>query len=431
MPQDRPPFVITQDSPTPLVRDFERFLDAAAGPAAYVTPSKRALDRATLHALNQEMRTTRADTHARSNQISYPLLNFFQRLCLDARVHALDKRKGKLRMVPTQRADEFRALAPSAKYLALLEALWVDCDWYHLGIHERTMFEALLGGTSPPEQMTRALAKAAPGDTVGLAGAPEAGYFSLRDLHAVIPVLSFFGFLSYWSVPPSRLYAIKGDVAVRAVRLSPMGSAFLRSLDERRRLLLWNSAERVACGLPPAAFPGQSVEEGDGGVAEPTPFAECLLPLLAPGTDATALSRAPRELADRTFVFRVRLPGCSRDIALASDHTLEDLHLAIQGAFDFDNDHLYAFYMDGKLYSRNCYNDPRGGEGPYADDAALGLTDLFVGQRICYVFDFGDCWEFAVELREIRDEPFAGRSAIVAHRGEPPQQYPNLDEDYW
>jgi hypothetical protein len=55
----------------------------------------------------------------------------------------------------------------------------------------------------------------------------------------------------------------------------------------------------------------------------------------------------------RTYTFHVSLPGYGRvwrKLELPSDFTLEDLHLAIQGAFQFDNDHLYSFFMSGKAW---------------------------------------------------------------------------------
>ena len=53
-------------------------------------------------------------------------------------------------------------------------------------------------------------------------------------------------------------------------------------------------------------------------------------------------------------MFRARLFGLSsvkRRVALRGDHTLADLHLALQDAFEWDNEHLYAFWLDGRFWS--------------------------------------------------------------------------------
>jgi hypothetical protein len=50
-----------------------------------------------------------------------------------------------------------------------------------------------------------------------------------------------------------------------------------------------------------------------------------------------------------------------RKIEMRGDQTLADLHVAIQDAYDFDNDHLYSFFMSGKAWDRKSeYSLPEG-----------------------------------------------------------------------
>lgn len=66
----------------------------------------------------------------------------------------------------------------------------------------------------------------------------------------------------------------------------------------------------------------------------------------------------------KSYIFHVSLRGTGRTwrkIELCANQTLHDLHLAIQSAFDWDDDHLYAFYMSGKAWDRNSeYGLPEG-----------------------------------------------------------------------
>ena len=431
MPQNGPPFLITEDEPTPLVSDLDVFLDAVAKPSAYLTKARQTLDRATLYAANQAMQTEQTEAHPRTDQRYYPLLNFLQRLCMAGRFHVLGYHKGKLRMLPTERAADVRALAPAAKYLALLEAFWADCDWAGLSIVQRPY--AFLDGEDSAGDAVMQLAGFPADSDVPFESLRHGGRFRFGlHLHAVIPTLSFFGFLAYTTSPPGEIYLPKGVMRVRSVTLSALGKAFLATLHNERPLRLWNLPSRKKWDVDQERFAGKSVEPGDGGVTEPTPFWEPFVPLLAPGSFTTGLSRPTRERKEQTFVFRVSLGNVWRTIALSDEHTLHALHLAIQLAFDFDDDHLYAFYMDGKRYSDNAYNDPRAsGEGPYADDVAFGELDLYVRQRILYLFDFGDNWEFGVELIETRDEPHEGEPKILEEKGEAPQQYKNWDDEEW
>ncbi|MEZ4768148.1 MAG: hypothetical protein R2844_06935 [Caldilineales bacterium] len=57
----------------------------------------------------------------------------------------------------------------------------------------------------------------------------------------------------------------------------------------------------------------------------------------------------------KTYTFHVNIPGTGRvwrKIEMMEDHTLEDLHWAIQQAFDFGGDHLYSFFMSGQAWDR-------------------------------------------------------------------------------
>jgi hypothetical protein len=66
----------------------------------------------------------------------------------------------------------------------------------------------------------------------------------------------------------------------------------------------------------------------------------------------------------KSYIFHVSLPGTGRTwrkLELRADQTLHDLHLAIQDAFEWDNDHLYAFFMSGKAWdSKSEYSLPEG-----------------------------------------------------------------------
>ena len=66
------------------------FLEAVEAPAAYLTP-RQGLDRKTLHAVDEKMQTFRTDTHPRTDQKYYLLLNLFQRICMAGRFHVPGK----------------------------------------------------------------------------------------------------------------------------------------------------------------------------------------------------------------------------------------------------------------------------------------------------------------------------------------------------
>ena len=134
------------------------------------------------------------------------------------------------------------------------------------------------------------------------------------------------------------------------------------------------------------------------------------------------------------YVFDAKLEShverpVTRPLALASRQTLVDLDGLIQEAFEWDDDHLYSFWLEGKFWGdkQTEYTAPFGLEESDAASADVELRRLGLrkGQRIAYVFDFGDEWRVSVKLREARE---GGETGILERKGDPPPQYPDYDE---
>jgi len=157
----------------------------------------------------------------------------------------------------------------------------------------------------------------------------------------------------------------------------------------------------------------------------------------------------------KTYIFKVKLKYDKRiwrRIEVLGSQTLDDLHMAIQEAFDFDADHLYSFFMSGKAWNISDfeYYHPEADGGPPeanmrtlfsliggskpeprlpATTVRIESLNLKPKQKFLYLFDYGDEWHFEVEfLREgSPEEAFYPR--IIDSRGEAPQQYQNCDEE--
>ena len=113
------------------------------------------------------------------------------------------------------------------------------------------------------------------------------------------------------------------------------------------------------------------------------------------------------------------------DIEIDSMSTLEQLHYAIQGAANFDNDHLYAFYIarNDRSRDREFFDDEDGRV------FSMTLNDLFPlppRKTLFYLFDFGDEWVFKVTKTQKRPhDPQQGvvYPMVVKEVGEKPVQY--------
>ncbi len=114
--------------------------------------------------------------------------------------------------------------------------------------------------------------------------------------------------------------------------------------------------------------------------------------------------------------------------------TLEELHLAIQAAYRWDNDHLYSFFLNGERYDeRYGFNCPLEEDTPRnTDEWKIGELGLTVNHKFLYFFDYGDSHEFDVEVVGIkpRDKP-AKYPRLAECKGKHPRQYFYGDEDDW
>ncbi|MFZ0791056.1 MAG: hypothetical protein WAM94_15700 [Chromatiaceae bacterium] len=116
-------------------------------------------------------------------------------------------------------------------------------------------------------------------------------------------------------------------------------------------------------------------------------------------------------------------------IALDAASTLEDLHFAIQRAVDFDNDHLYEFYVARTDRSRDRIRFDE------EDDALFtrtieSLFPLPKDKRLYYLFDYGDHWLFQIartRAKPFEAEPGVDYPRVISEKGAKPPQYPDRD----
>lgn len=111
--------------------------------------------------------------------------------------------------------------------------------------------------------------------------------------------------------------------------------------------------------------------------------------------------------------------------------SLDALHLAIQDAVGFENDHLYEFFIARTPNSRDRM------VVDYENDAIhdLALEDIFPlgnGRKLFYMFDYGDSWLFSVSRgRKKAWVPVSGvrYPRLTGETGAKPEQYPDFEDD--
>lgn len=120
--------------------------------------------------------------------------------------------------------------------------------------------------------------------------------------------------------------------------------------------------------------------------------------------------------------------SCTIEIPL--DYSLEELHLAIQDAVDFDNDHLYEFIVGSNPRARSTINVDCQSDDIY-ETTVQKLLESSKGKKVFYYFDFGDSWLFQLKKsrkKPIMENPDKCYPRVVSENGKKPTQYPDWDE---
>jgi hypothetical protein len=137
------------------------------------------------------------------------------------------------------------------------------------------------------------------------------------------------------------------------------------------------------------------------------------------------------ETANGIYIFKVSLDKKTwRTIAISSNDVLDDLHDAIQKAFKFDNDHLYEFSFRNRFGITQRVSHPMCEEEFSTDEFEIKNLPLRIGEKMEYVFDFGDHWQFTIELEKIEPpNPKFKKAKILESHGKAPEQYPDWEDD--
>lgn len=122
--------------------------------------------------------------------------------------------------------------------------------------------------------------------------------------------------------------------------------------------------------------------------------------------------------------------GCYRHIQISKNATLYKLHKVIINAFDFEDDHAHAFFMDNHYWSGYAafFSMKMHGDERLTKSYKLEKLNLAKGDQFKYLFDFGEEWRFQCKvLRELEEN--VDIPCVIRSVGESPEQYPQWDEE--
>ena len=140
----------------------------------------------------------------------------------------------------------------------------------------------------------------------------------------------------------------------------------------------------------------------------------------------------------------IGIPKLYRVIELSENCTLDELHMAIYGAFERYDPHLYSFFIT-KADTKNVrtiinapeITHPQNTEDlmgfakkkPSATKTKIGSIDLAEKDVFHYLFDFGDDWWHRIRVEKIvESKNNQKRINFIKAVGEAPPQYPDGEE---
>ena len=439
--------MITKKDIEKTLQDFETFCNFIEKNKPKLTPARSELGKKECFELNKLLSNPKGFKTPKYLQVAYPSINLWFHISLAAGFFGVAAGKGSSRiLVGTERLEQFIKLNPFSRYIFLFRVFWTMLDWDEL--YFETMdwiyhfFYIQIG--------FHALKDAVPGERL-FADMDnfDQCYDRFNPMHRmfvgagiVIHHLRDFGFWDYDRAYRKKPYYSERDIDVKAVTPTWLGVAMINAcikrpleiynpyLDQKRIRDAWSAdhikpvLEKLTLNIPKLVKKVEPFELVFKNIFPDEAIDMKGLEMLVAGE-----KEASGEAQPNVFLFKVSLGrGCWRTIKLSAAHTLQHLHDAIQEAFGFWDDHLFAFFMDGKPWSRDVYWDKREGSKPTADKAVLGKLGLSAGQKFLYLFDFGDEWRFTVKVEKFAHEVAPFKPVIVERYGDSPEQYPEYEE---
>jgi hypothetical protein len=435
-----------------ILSDFKRFIDyLTQAKRLELTKEKGYLRTADLLQLNALMHFRQEHINPKAQQVAFSLLNTFFHIGRSAQLY-MARREGNskplLLTTNPERIQKYQEMNYDEQYFFLLETFWCyvnwdeayDCRAFTDGYFYQALFNYPAGKavTVKEDQLKRA----------GVLRPPIYVF--------TVELFSIFGFLDLvWD----KMLASRPSKYIfpyQALVLTELGERILPILFKARTQIYWGNQDPF---LTPAIqerlkqfYEEQEEEKSDHDFLRMGPFYDPSASDEEQGSFensnemsfVTAFEPHLPNLKVEQHLFPIAIPSipgaytfrialnatCYREIRIDGENTMQDFHEVIQKLFDFDDDHLYAFYLNGgNTYgSGQVYADPRGqvmdNEKP-AHLFSISELGLYPGMEILYIFDFGDNWQFMITVLEIETKlKISSGYNVLKKVGESPEQYP-------
>ena len=390
---------ISDSEPGTVIHDFQTLLDFIGDQGTAVSNKQFCLSRKSLTELNQSLSKPINTALKSPQQKSYPSINGLYLLLRASGIGQIIYRgKKPFLILDPQMLALWENLNPTERYFTLLEAWMIRAHEEMLGDRKSPFNE----GTKCLDYWTRNSHKVE----------KFANYQAQQSLNfwpelQNLALMELFGFIQITSGKPTTGKGWR----VRKVQKLPFGEIVMqlmvRAFTAKR--MRWES-------------------ESDPYIPykELQPTFQTYFPQWQ-----KVLAIPKPESHSGLYTFKVSLdPKIWRRIVISSQMVLADFSDLILEAFEFDSDHLDMFRYKNLNGRTVEISHPYAERSPSTDEVSIEDLNLREGTTLLYIFDFGDWWEFGIQLEKIDTNDLRSEyGAIVESKGDAPPQYPGWEED--
>ena len=389
---------ITETQPGTILQDFQTLLDFVGEKGIAVSGKQHCLPMKSLAELNQRLSNPIDIALKRPQQKSYPPINgLYLLLRASGLGQIVNRGKKPFLMLNRELLSSWESFNPTERYFTLLEAWMIRAHEEMLGERRSPLNE----GNKCLQYWPRIPNK---GQKIRNYGEQQSLSYS-PELHN-LALMQMFGLLQVESGKPE----VGKGWRVKMVKKFPLGEALMQAMVRAfiERGMMWESEENPCI-----------------------PFGE-LQPAFQPYFPEwqNTLAIPEFEIRSGVYIFKVYLGQIWRRIAISSQMTLEEFSSLILQSVNFDSDHLDMFRYKNQVGRTVEISHPYADGSPSTNEVCLGDLPLREGASMTYIFDFGDWWEFNIQLEKIDTNDLrTDYGAIVESKGSAPLQYPKWEDE--
>lgn len=401
--------------PGSIVGDFERLLALLGKEGIPVSPKTAEFGIASLPVLNALLAHPAAVGLARGRQKSYPHLDGLHMLLRHMQLGRLDRSGSTPRMVlDAEMMTRWTRLNPTERYFTLLEYWWncaeLEGDW--LGFRALNMAEFRLkllewhrpGGRSMPKDPRQLEA-----------------LFHLVGMKQVA-LAQMFGMLD---ITQGRIVSGEGWKIASMVS-TPWGLTCSSSYYRSFQCTATGRLEDLLHLSDDEAIEEAVTGEDDDCHPAFHHWADAVTPYFPAWKHGLGEPEAPEPFCG-SVTMKVSLGKAWRRVVMPADSSFVDLASFILEIFNFDFDHLYQFDYQDEYGARCTLVDPQCSnvdmDEASADAVQLGEIGLYPKQLIDFCYDFGDNWQFKVQIEALDRSGSGIKPRLLAKEGKAPAQY--------